>query len=144
MVLFDSFMYLLPYTHILFENNQANYAGGAIYTINPYKMCFFSVVSQALIDTIRVTFVKNTADGPGSSLYGTIDYCCKPICFECPCYLHHFYDIFNISNTETDPSAIASEPNGVCLCNDDKKQPNCSLPNLLSIMLTQVRSFRSV
>ena len=130
MVLFDSFMYLLPYTHILFENNHAFYAGGAIYTINPYKMCFFSIVSQELIDTIRVTFMQNTAFGPGSSLYGTIDYCCKPIYFECPCYLHHFYDIFNISNTETDPSAIASEPYGVCLCNDDKKQPDCSLPNL--------------
>ena len=41
-------------------------------------------------------------------------------------YSINFYNIFNTSNTETDPSAIASDPQKVCFCDDNKLQPNCS------------------
>ena len=108
----DSFMYLMPHTHILFENNQAYYRGGAIY-IHLVDQCFFKEVFPNSTDTIRVTFINNTAGFAGTSIYGEIRDCC------------YFHDIFNISNTENDPSAIASEPSGVCLCEESKYYPNC-------------------
>ena len=108
----DSFMYLMPHTHVVFENNQAYYRGGAIY-IHLVDKCFFKEVFPNSTDTIRVTFINNTAGFAGTSIYGEIRDC------------GHFYDIFNVSNTENDPSAIASEPNGVCLCKESKHQPEC-------------------
>ena len=40
-----SFMYLMPHTHVVFENNQAHYRGGAIY-IRLVDQCFFKEVFQ--------------------------------------------------------------------------------------------------
>ena len=108
----ESFMYLMPHTHVMFENNQAYSRGGAIY-IHLAHQCFFKEVFPNSKDTIRVTFINNTAEFAGASIYGEIRDC------------DHFYDIFNISNTENDPSAIASEPSGVCLCEESKHQPDC-------------------
>ena len=111
-----SFMYLMPHTHVVFENNQAYYRGGAIY-IRLVDQCFFKEVFPNSTDTIKVTFINNTAGFAGTSIYGEIS-----------CHCNHFYDIFNVSNTENDPSAIASdlEPWGVCLCKETKHQPDCS------------------
>ena len=109
-----SFMYLMPHTHVVFENNQAYYRGGAIY-IRLVDQCFFKEVFPNSTDTIKVTFINNTAGFAGTSIYGEISWHCN-----------HFFDIFNISNTENDPSAIASEPWGVCLCEESKHQPDCS------------------
>ena len=111
--LYKSFMYLMPHTHVVFENNQADYRGGAIYT-DLVDQCFFKEFFPNSTDTIRVTFINNTAGFAGTSIYGKIWQC------------DHFYDIFKISNTENDPSAIASEPTGVCLCEESKHLPNCS------------------
>ena len=59
----------------------------------------------------------------GSSIYGDVSPCCAhDLC-------KNFYKTFNISNTETDPSAIASAPQDVCFCDDNKLQPNCDLFN---------------
>ena len=113
-ILLESFMYLMPHTHVVFENNQANYRGGAIY-IRLVDQCFFKEVFPNSTDTIRVTFISNTAGFAGASIYGGISWLCD-----------HFQVIFNVSNTEDDPSAIASEPSGVCLCEESKHQPNCS------------------
>ena len=118
--LLDSFITLLPYSHILFDNNHAFYEGGAIYSNNLRDKCFFNVISPEFRDTVRVSFINNTAGGPGTSLYGVIDKCCdSPEC-------NNFFNIFNISNTEIHPSAIASETKRVCVCEDGNKQPNCS------------------
>ena len=104
MSLAESFMYLMPHTHVMFENNQAYSRGGAIY-IHLAHQCFFKEVFPNSKDTIRVTFINNTAKFAGASIYGEIRDC------------DHFYDIFNISNTENDPSAIASEPSGSTMKN---------------------------
>ena len=118
--LLDSYITLLPYTHILFENNHAVKEGGAIYSFTLRDKCFFNAVSPEFRDTVRVSFIGNAAGGPGTSLYGVIDKCCDlPKC-------NNFFSIFNISNTETHPSAIASETKRVCVCEDGNKQPNCS------------------
>ena len=111
-------MYLLPHTHILFENNHALYVGGAIHSDirSWHDQCFFHVVSPELKDTVDIIFINNTAEHAGSSLYG-FDGSCQ--------FLDMFHDIFNITNTETDPSAIASDPGDVCFCREGKKQPSC-------------------
>ena len=115
MQLVRSLIHLQPRTYILFEGNHASYVGGAIYSDN-YE-CAIHIDTPSLSE---VSFINNTANLYGSSLYGAFDICCiDPTCED-------FYDVFNISNTEADPSAIASVPDRVCLCDDGKYQPNCS------------------
>lgn len=46
--------------------------------------------------------------------------CITPQCME-------FYGIFQVKNTEQDPSAISSDPYDVCLCEEGKHQPNCAI-----------------
>ena len=113
----SSIISLKPYTHILFENNHADYVGGAIYSNHTAsdQFCFFNASSG--IAHPRVDFLGNTASYGGSSLYGGLQGCIQK----------DFYAVFNITNTEADPSAIASDPYKVCLCENDKHQPNCSL-----------------
>ena len=68
----SSFMYLHPHTHILLEDNRAEYVGGAIYTNNKARAdpCVFQFDSQTTKGTIIVNFVNNKAGYAGSSLYG--------------------------------------------------------------------------
>ena len=107
---------LEPHTHILFENNHADFVGGAIY-IALERHCFFNTSSG--IDHRRVDFIGNTASAGGSSLYGGLQGCSE----------EDFHTIFNITNTEDDPSAIASDPFRVCLCENNKHQPDCFRDN---------------
>ena len=120
----NSYMYLEPHTHILFENNHAGFVGGAIYADS--ATCFFHVESPALSNTIQVNFSGNTAELAGSSVYGRVESCCEnnTTCTK-------FYDIFNTTNSEKDPSAIVSDvdPSDICLCDDGKHKPNCSYAN---------------
>ena len=119
----SSIMHLRPNTHILFEKNHADYVGGAIYIDNKYiyDPCFFQVDFLTFDNNTKIYFLDNTANISGSSLYihGGGGYLCR-----------HFFDIFEISNTEADPSAIASDPpDKVCLCEEGKRQPDCSHDN---------------
>ena len=117
-LMFDSYMYLEPHTHILFEGNHADYLGGAIYTDGKSgDPCFYHVMESSMNNTVTVDFVGNTAGFGGSSFYGNNALHCK-----------NFHNIFNISNTEMDPSALASDPHRVCLCDKEKLQPDCSIP----------------
>ena len=121
--LISSSIYLQPHTRILFENNRAYYVGGAIYTdYKSHDPCFFHVnTSSSENNTVLVNFVNNTADFAGSSLYGDITNCCSTF----PC--KEFMNFFNTSNTETNPSAVASDPEKICFCKEGKNQPSCSL-----------------
>ena len=59
------------------------------------------------------------------------------------CSQKDFYAVFNITNTEADPSAIASDPYKVCMCENDKHQPNCSRREYsVSVFPGQVFSLR--
>ena len=116
-----SYMYLKPHTHILFEGNHADFVGGAIYTDGKSgDPCFYHIMDSSMHSTITVDFVGNTAGFGGSSLYGNNAGSCKNL------------NIFNTSNTETDPSALASDPHKVCLCDEEKLQPDCNLGSIYS------------
>ena len=123
---------LEPYTHILFVKNHANYVGGAIYTNHTAsdKHCFFD--ASFGIDQRQVTFIGNAASYGGSSLYGGLQGCSEEV----------FDAVFDITNTEADPSAIASDPYKVCLCESDKHQPDCSREISVSVFPGQVFSLR--
>lgn len=112
----SSYLYLHPNTHILFEKNHVDFVGGAIYTdYGDTDDCIFRADLQSY-KSIDVNFTENVAELSGNSLYGGgLETCGVP-----------FYYIFNVSNTETDPSAVASDPNAICLCTDGKRKPNCS------------------
>ena len=108
----SSYMYFQPHTHILFARNHAEEVGGAIYIGSKSQVClldpcFFYASSPS---TIQIEFLNNTADYAGSSLYGPVSSCCT--CFPCM----EFHEVFNISNSEFDPSVIASDPFEVCFC----------------------------
>ena len=144
---------------ITFTDNRANY-GAAIYVddgtyfticstsesvLSTFSECFLQV--QLLNNPIReqdcvssyVSFVNNTADISGSSLYGgLLD----------RCTLSPFANIYkNTSPEDTsrvtyfsdiDDSEISSAPVRVCLCTDGK--PNCSY-NSLSIIVKKGETF---
>ena len=116
----DSYMYIRPHTSILFEDNHAGYAGGAIYSANKCdpNACFFYIYSGTSTETIEINFVNNTANFAGSSLYGGgIHICILHVPYA------YFHQVFNVSNTELDPSAIAADSQDLCFCEDGKNQP---------------------
>ena len=119
----NSIMYFEQDTSVLFEDNHAEYVGGAIYTDSkPSDPCFFN--RTLLTDNIETDFIGNSAVLAGSSMYGDFSSCCES---DTSCDL--FFDVFQIQNTEEDPSAIASSPDSVCLCEANHSQPNCSVFN---------------
>ena len=97
--LLQSYLHVHPHTNILFENNHAVYVGGAIYTED--QPCFFDIDLQRVYKTINVNFINNTAGSAGSALYGSLDCCDNQLC-------EGFHSIFNIYNSEANPSAIVS------------------------------------
>jgi predicted outer membrane repeat protein len=106
----DAYMYLSPHTSMLFIGNYAKYMGGAIYTDRRANdPCFVQVKQHK---TVTIEFINNTADFAGSSLYSGMLAC------------NYF---FGLSNSEADPSALASDPFTLCFCEEGKRQPNCSL-----------------
>ena len=114
----DSYMYLKPHTHILFEGNHADYVGGTIYSDGFLGYpCFYHLMDSSMYN-ITVDFVGNTAGFGGSSLYGNNVLQDGSLC-------KNFYNIFNTSNSETDPSALASDALRVCFCDEEKLQHDC-------------------
>ena len=113
-VLISTRIHLRSHAHILFENNHANYVGGAMY-INSAELdpCFFTLDSQST--DVEVSFIDNTADFAGSSLYGIMAKCCT---------LYHAENsqmyLIKTSNSDEHPSAVALDPYDVCLCDDGK------------------------
>ena len=136
-----SLVYISNITHIMFRNNHAKRAGGAIYAEQHYfelmPPCFFQPVApdfthvSDLKQWMSLTFDNNTANYAGDGLYGgTIDYCFTYLNFMTP--WHHFGNSSEIFNTIFDfnqqhgISNISSDPYEVCLCNESGHM-NCSI-----------------
>ena len=128
MLLDSSFMYLRPNTHIMFSNNYAAYGGGIYVQPNIHRspMCFFQIDGLNISNpspanmSIRIEFNNNTAEATGSALYGgNVDFC---ISFQNSGDKNLFDNVFQIQNTNDDPSAISSDPYSVCFCTGTKKR----------------------
>ena len=110
-------VYLEPNATILFENNHADFVGGAIYVFE-YEVrdvCFYNIYFNT---TAKMMFINNTESYGGSSLYGDGLAQCST-----------YNQVINVNNTEEDPSAVAGESHSLCFCEQDKHQPNCSRSN---------------
>ena len=138
-----SLVYIKKNTHIVFRNNHAKVAGGAIYAqqrcLESNPPCFFQPVApdythiSDLKQWMSLTFDNNTANYAGDGLYGgSIDYCFTYQIFKNHRHhsnYKHSSEIFNtIFDFTQQPgiSNISSDPYGVCLC-DESGHMNCSI-----------------
>ena len=128
----NSVMYLRQNTYIMFSNNHARHAGGAIYAesidTGSIARCFYQFDGENHTKSnhnIQITFENNTAYFAGSALYGgSVDFCSLVPFYSRTVLLNNSFDsIFKVQNTEDDPSAISSDPYKVCLCDENK--PHC-------------------
>ena len=136
-----SLVYIMNNTHVMFRNNHAKVAGGAIYAqqrcLESNPPCFFQPVApdfthiSDLKPWMSLSFDNNTANYAGDGLYGgAVDYCFTYLHFKN--YRHHsgYYFSYEIFNTIFDftqqpgISNISSDPYGVCLC-DESGHRNC-------------------
>lgn len=119
------------YAHILFKDNHAEYVGGAIYIVHSQGRCYIDTESP---DNVVINFVGNTAGFGGSSLYNAgVENC---LCCQ-SAILKKIPDIVNTSNSETEPSAIATDPYDVRMRNSSQTVS----ARLALFMPTQARIF---
>lgn len=122
-----------------FFSNHAGAVGGAIFidmsgrSPDSYSL-FFHVDytsysgSGDILDTIEVNFYNNTAGYAGSSIYGGAINQCDIFTSHMQCGESLFPDLFNISNTESDPSALTSDPYTVYFCRGNDRKPSDARP----------------
>ena len=89
-------------THIYFKNNQAKYAGGAVYS--SLEGCFLYRPGKSK-NMASTTFQNNTANYAGTAMFFAIG---APGC-----------DFNHLDNTRFSRSVVSSLPKGVCFCNDN-------------------------
>ena len=131
----NSYMILQRNTHIHFINNHAEHAGGAIYVrysdcVNVFP-CFFQVPATYVPFTqslnIKLHFENNTAAVyGGTALYGGLPGFCETIhngTIDGNTTWWDFEAISGLHNTASRPSAISSDPIGVCFCTNNI--PDC-------------------
>ena len=132
-----STIYLNNGTHVLFQNNTALIAGGAIYAgeqcLEKVPRCFYQPISNSKIEQLKkemsLTFVNNNASFAGDAIYGgLVDHC--------------FVNTFNESHKNNINGAlfraiftfhpnissmVTSDPYGVCVCDPITGEPNCNI-----------------
>ena len=123
-----SLLFLLNGSTILFINNTASVAGGAIYAgdrcLEATPQCFYQpFIKTANIDQlenmVNLTFINNTAGLAGEAIYGgSVDNCFTYNKFSGS---HHnitfsqvYKKIFHV--TPYSPSNVTSDPYGICFC----------------------------
>ena len=116
-------------TNVIFENNTAENAGGAVFVNQDNTYCFFRQTHGDPFNCLHhlpfnLSFINNTALKGGDAIYGAgiSDHCI---------YLGKFYGVFchaqellQSANSglyfepdlDSDPSQISSDPTRVCLC----------------------------
>ena len=140
----SSLLFLKDGSYLKFQENNASVAGGAIYAGNQCldvaPPCFFQPdVSTADIsqlgNEISLEFVNNTALVAGSAIYGgSIGDCFTFSMFSVngtdkPDYyksLPVYRAIFKFSDTSSDVSRVTSDPYGICVCDPQTNETDCS------------------
>ena len=137
----NSVIYLKE-TQVLFKDNTAIVAGGAIYAgercLQKHPRCFYQPISNSSLEQISkeisLRFINNTASLAGGAIYGgSVDNC-----FTVNKVNRHyvftsntddlFRAIFHIHPNSS--SMVTSDPYGVCICDPVTGEPNCSSHNL--------------
>ena len=97
---------LLQDDSIHFNNNKAQYGGGAIYISqsNPTDCFVFFNGNSSNVDLV---FHNNTATFAGTDIFADVDSCNST-----------FDEIFHVKNTNFNRSLVSFNPKAVCFCND--------------------------
>ena len=127
MLLQNSYLYLNSNTSITFADNHASEKGGAMYIDGNRNLQMAEFTTRCNIlcyteDKKQMHFLNNTAGRAGSSLYWmTADHCGMSNSIK-----DFLQTISNLQNTESDPSAISSDPIRICQCLARHHMPNCN------------------
>ena len=130
MLLENSYLQLRNNTSITFADNHASEKGGAMYIDGNRNLQRGMIRIQCNIqyhseDKIQIHFLNNTAGTAGSSLYWTTADFCTPY-FLTNSVKYLLQTISNLQNTESDPSAVSSDPIRICQCLARHHMPNCN------------------
>ena len=137
----NAIMFLQPYARLIITNNHAFHTGGGICVeercLISRPICFFQLdltatVNPALISSINITLINNSAKYAGHQLFGgSVDYCYlidspyhnRTTNLSLPVYR-------NIFHTSPDiPSMVTSPERQVCMCIGSRK--DCSRHHVL-------------
>ena len=120
----NSNLYLHSNTSITFADNHASEKGGAMYIDDAITQCS---IQHSEGDRFQIHFQNNTAERAGSSLYWmTPDLCDMYESGKIVSIKGFLQTISNLQNTESDPSAISSDPIRICQCLARHHMPNCN------------------
>ena len=119
-MLYGSLLIFRNHTHVLFKNNHAKYAGGAIYVENDYTTyddCFFTFMHYPLASNLsKIVFKGNTADYAGSIIFGgNVKQCGRRIPGK-GTWRKKLKKIFQMEYNSSDTSQVTTEPYYICPC----------------------------
>ena len=135
----NSHIYLSNNTNITFADNYATAKGGAMYiddgTLLQIQIRPLCVLQYKNNIACNINFMNNTAGIAGSSLYWITHQLCFiprfPV-WDSEYYTpeHLFHPFSSLQNSESDPSAISSDPIRICQCLAEHHMPDCSSASL--------------
>ncbi len=132
----NSYLTLSNWSDTQFHNNSAVTAGGAIY-VDYYAVnspCFFRLYGEQVhcdtqtpaIISANLSFVNNTAENGGNTVYGASFDTCTLILGNDYCSGWQFIGILFHSNSCSNFSLITSDPLRPCLCESESGSPSCT------------------
>ena len=135
-----SYVYVSNNTNVVFENNKAENAGGAVFVDQNTDYCFFrerhgDSCNCSYHLPFNLSFINNTAQKGGDAIYGAgmhnRGYCAYlgNITTFCSCPASDLVQstdsgLYFEPGLDSDPSQISSDPTRVCQCENGKI--NCS------------------
>ena len=132
-----SYVYVSNNTNVVFENNKAENAGGAVFVNQDTYYCFFrerhgDSCNCSYHLPFNLSFINNTAQKGGDAIYGAgISHCAYlgNITTFCSCLASDLVQstdsgLYFEPGLNSDPSQISSDPTHVCQCENGKI--NCS------------------
>ena len=118
-------------TNVIFENNKAENAGGAVFVNQNTDYCFFrerhgDSCNCSYHLPFNLSFINNTAQKGGDAIYGADISDCAYLSNRstvCICYASELLQsrssgLYFEPGLDSDPSQISSDPIKVCLCED--------------------------
>lgn len=117
-----SYITFYNHTYVLFKNNHAKHAGGAIFVENEYYTlngdCFFNFMNNPLTSNIsRVVFKGNTADFAGNIIFGgDVKRCIRRKFHRPGKWYNLLQEIFEMEYNSSDTSQVTTDPYLICQC----------------------------
>ena len=130
-----SYVYISNDTNVVFENNKAENAGGAVFVNQDATYhCFFRQSPEDPCNLpcsipFNLSFINNTAQKGGDAMYeadmSNCMYCHLSSCTGEDLVSHTPSGLYLEPSFDSDPSQISSDPIHVCLC--EHRKINCSI-----------------